>query len=330
MEAHASRWSEDILHEAVAAAVMAPSTHNSQPWRFRVAGKTLDLFADPDRHLRVIDPDRRQQVQSCGAALFNARVVVRAMGHVDEVTVMLVDGKEPDHLATLHIGDPRQATTADQMMLAAIAKRHTNRRAFLPRPVAAKYTDAMAADAASLGVQLVRIVPDQKVALGHIIDHADRVQLADPAFREELDRWLAGPGSRRRDGIPFSEKEYGSSLPFAKLRALRSPHLAAEFGQLEEERTIESPAVIVLGTRGDASSDWLAAGQALEAVLLRATMLGLSASFLNQALELPELRARVAEIVPGVGHPQMALRIGVPVEAVHHPAPRREVDDVIA
>ncbi len=187
----------------------------------------------------------------------------------------------------------------------------------------------MAADAEREGATLVRIEPDQKLAIAHLIDHADRLQLDDPAFRDELGRWLAPSGSLRRAGIPFVEKEYGSPWPLAKLRALRSPQLAAAFGQLEEERTLDSPAIVVIGTAKDEATDWLACGQALEAVLLRATGLGLSASFLNQVLEIPDLRRRVAEIVPDVGYPQMVLRIGVAAAPIRHPAPRRSLDDVL-
>lgn len=30
-------------------AALAPSSHNTQPWRFRITGATVDLFAEPTR-----------------------------------------------------------------------------------------------------------------------------------------------------------------------------------------------------------------------------------------------------------------------------------------
>ncbi|HEY5945724.1 MAG TPA: nitroreductase family protein [Kofleriaceae bacterium] len=320
---------ESVLRNAVAAAVMAPSSHNTQPWRFRISGATLDLLADGSRQLRIIDRERRQLVHSCGCALYNARVAIRAMGFEDEVTVMFVDNEIPEHLASIHLGGLHLPTQDDRRLMAAVGIRATNRRAFLPRPIPEAIIDELAEAAAAEGASLVRLNPTQKAGLSSLIEAADQAQFADDDFRNELSRWLVPNGSRRRDGIPFVEKEYGSAMPFALVRALRSPALGETFGMLEETLVQGAPAVIVLGTDSDDVSSWLACGQALEAVLLHATAHGLSASFLNQVLEVPALRLQVAELVPGVNHPQMVLRIGVPAEPIEHRAPRRNVDDVI-
>jgi hypothetical protein len=100
-------------------------------------------------------------------------------------------------------------------------------------------------------------------------------------------------------------------------------------GAIEREHVLGAPVVILLGTRTDDATEWLACGQALQALLLRATVFGYSASFLNQVLEVPALRLGVAELAPSVDHPQMILRIGMAAESVHHAAPRRAIDEVI-
>ena len=318
-----------MLKNAVAAAVMAPSSHNTQPWRFRLHDESLELDADRSRSLKVIDAERRQQIQSCGCALYNARVAVRAMGFTDEVTTMLVDGDSPEHLATLRLGAPRITTPEDHTLMQAVALRRTNRRAFLPRPVPPADVDALVAAAAAEGAALVRLEPEHKRALAELVEQADELQFGDPAFRQELARWLIPFGSRRKDGIPFAEKEYGSNLPFTLMRAMRSPSLGEKFGTIEESLIEGSPLVVVLGTGSDDPASWLACGQALEAVLLQATARGLSAAFLNQVLEIPGFRARIRALVPDIAYPHMVLRLGTPAEPIHHPAPRRDLSEVL-
>jgi hypothetical protein len=318
----------ELLKQVAAAAILAPSTHNTQPWRYRITGGALELHADERRHLSVIDGDRRQLVQSCGCALFNACVAMRAFGFADRVE-LFPDPAEPGHLATLRPGAKVITQESDIELMHAIPLRHTNRRPFLDSPVPPPHVEALAVAAASEGAWVARLDPVRKRLLAGVIDRADRSQYANPAFRRELGHWLAGTPSRRRDGIPFAEKEYGSAMPFAVMRAMRSLELGADLGEIEEHLVRRAPIVVVLGTERDQPEDWLAAGQALQALLLHATVRGMAASFLNQVLEVPELRAEVAELTQLAGYPQMVLRVGYPAEAVKHPAPRRALDDVL-
>ena len=316
------------MRDAVAAAIAAPSTHNTQPWRFRIAGAGLALFGDPRRRLPVIDPDGRQLVQSCGCAFYNARVAVRAAGYVDEISVTTsLDLSQP--LAELRLGPPRAATSEDHALMQGVALRRTNRRPFLDRPVGDAHLQPMLAAAASEGALAIRLTPPHKHALGALIDEADHQQYAAPAFRDEIAAWLVPSVSRRRDGIPFVEKEYGSALPFGVMRTLRSPHLAEQFGERERQLVDGAPVVLALGTAGDTPADWFASGQALEAVLIRAASLGLSAAFLNQVLEVGELRERTAALLGLQGYPQMLIRLGFPEAPLHRAAPRRDLRDVL-
>src|ERR1051326_7284519 len=51
-------------------AVLAPSSHNSQPWCFHISDERLSLYADRSRACRVVDPCDRELIMSCGCALF--------------------------------------------------------------------------------------------------------------------------------------------------------------------------------------------------------------------------------------------------------------------
>src|SRR3954447_10508959 len=91
-----------VLRSAVAHAVLAPSNHNSQPWLFGIDGDVMRLWADRSRGLPVVDPFDRELVMSCGAALLNARLAVRALGFAATVDVF-PDQSDPDLLAAVHL-----------------------------------------------------------------------------------------------------------------------------------------------------------------------------------------------------------------------------------
>ncbi|GAA3223599.1 hypothetical protein GCM10017691_10710 [Pseudonocardia petroleophila] len=67
-----------LLAAAVERALWAPSVHNTQPWRWRFTASGIELHADPARHLTATDPDGRDLVLSCGAALHHLRVALAA------------------------------------------------------------------------------------------------------------------------------------------------------------------------------------------------------------------------------------------------------------
>ena len=75
-------------------AVLAPSSHNSQPWRFEVVDGALNLYADRARALPVVDPDDRELVISCGAAPGLIQFALRPVG-TDPITERAPDPAAP-------------------------------------------------------------------------------------------------------------------------------------------------------------------------------------------------------------------------------------------
>src|SRR5262245_9093246 len=84
----------ELAGYVVAAAVWAPSVHNTQPWWFGASGREISLYADAGRRLPVADPRGREMMISCGAALFTARLALRSLGYIPETSV-LPDLRQP-------------------------------------------------------------------------------------------------------------------------------------------------------------------------------------------------------------------------------------------
>jgi len=64
-------------------AILAPSTHNTQPWRFTTGSDRLLVYRDRSRWLQVADPSQRELHLSVGCALENLLIAARAFGYTD-------------------------------------------------------------------------------------------------------------------------------------------------------------------------------------------------------------------------------------------------------
>jgi len=321
-----NRSEADKLLFLINYAVLAPSSHNAQPWRFRLIDRSLELYADPTRALPVADPDGREQIMSCGAALFNLRMALQHFEFNGEITT-LPDANDPDFLARIRLGERSDPTPELDRLFEAIPKRHTCRFPFetcsLPGSLLADLETAARVEGASLSVV------DSKAArqvIASLVAEGDRRQYEDLAYRRELAAWVRPNRSQRRDGLPGYAFGVGGLLSYVGPLAIRIFNQGESRGQQDRQVVEGSPLLAVLATPADTPADWLAAGQALQQVLLRATAEGVSASFLNQPLQLPDLRKRLRAIA-GHGEPQLLLRLGYGPPVM--PTPRRAVNDVL-
>ena len=300
-----------IWADAVDAARRAPSTHNTQPWIFRRTREGLELVADATRGLAIVDPQFRELVISGGAALHHLRVALAAAGHLVAVETLPDDTHEPV-VARLRLAGEKAPAPETVRMAEAIPARHTDRGAYAAEHVAAEPLDHLRTFAADEGAVLTVVVdPGARAALGELVEQADRAQASQPAMLRELVSWLRFAGRHRHDGLPLS-------------MALEGPrHRAAR----EEQLVAAGPVLAVLSTHNDEPADWLAAGQALSAVLLGATSRGLSSSFFDAPIEEPSLRDRVTEAAGAPGAAQLLLRLGHGQGGP--PSPRRDVDELL-
>ncbi|MGY2128200.1 Acg family FMN-binding oxidoreductase [Blastococcus sp. SYSU DS0617] len=322
--------------QVVGAATRAPSIHNTQPWRFTATTDQLDVFLDPARALPVLDPTGRQQVISCGIAVEFAVVALAAAGWLSEVELLPDD--DGDHLATLRLIGPIEATEEDRGLASAIDHRHTVRDPFQPRDVPAALLDRLQAEAGAFGVWFKPVTrSEEEVATVFLIDRAEEMEQEDPAYLAELQSWLRTDPAAV-DGVPVeavpSEDPHQRPSNWTIRDFVVGTREHGGAGRAADPDApppdVERPTVVLMGTDGDDRYAWLQAGRALGRILLLATSAGVAASPLTQALDWPATRTRMRSRLSLVGHPQMVLRMGYPQEgAVIATSGRRPVAEVL-
>ncbi len=307
-------------------AILAPSSHNTQPWRFKVTDDAVELYADRTRLLPVIDPEGRELIISCGAALFTLRVAIRYFGHEADVETF-PEPENEDLLARVRLGARREATEQDKALFRAIPQRHTNRLPFEDRPIASSVLKAISTAAQQEDAWLHLVDDeDERTAVADLIWEADRIQWAEKQFRQELVTWVRPNRSESRDGIPGYAQGFGDLMSSVGPLAMRVLDLGKQVSEKDRNRALVSPTLAVIETDNDLPADWLAAGQAVARVLLLARAHGVSASFFNQPIEVRELRPQLRAALVETGFPQLLLRLGYGPEV--KPTPRRRITDV--
>lgn len=318
----------DQLRYCLRYALLAPSSHNTQPWRFRLWEKRIEVRADRTRALPVCDPNDRELTISVGCALMYLRVAMRRFG-LGERTELMPDAGDPDLMAVVHAGGGETPDLQDIRMLEAALDRRTVRSAFEDRPPPATLLGAMREASGALGVEFTLLADDDsRRRLAKLVAEADIVQLNQRAFRRELAMWMHHNRTHAHDGIP------GYAFGLREVDSIVAPLVVRTFdvGQgraaKDEQLALHSPVLAVLGTMQDTATAWLNTGQALASVLLRGAAEGVSASYLNQPVELAETREHVRRLAPDAAFPQIVLRMGYSDVRPPH-TPRRGLEEVL-
>ncbi|HEX6497482.1 MAG TPA: nitroreductase [Micromonosporaceae bacterium] len=286
------RTDGEVLAAAARRASAAWSVWHTTPWRWRIAGTTLELLADRDRRLAVADPDARLLTVSCGVALHHARVAVTGAGRAVSVR-RFPDPLRPDLLAVLTVTGRREPSTADRRRDAAIGIdtwHHDHEHHALP----AAALERLRAAAATGGAFLRPLLGEQVAVLGVAVAEAAALRLADTAYRAEHARWSV---PRRRPGqtVPGATAEPAGAEP--------GPRVAPGDG------TDSDAVYAVLCVDTDSRAAWLRGGEALSAVLLDAAVDGVCTAVMTDVVEMPAPRDLVRDLLGGVGEPLLALRL---------------------
>jgi hypothetical protein len=316
----------DLFYEAACVACRAPSIANSQPWLWHIANDVLELRCDPSRQLRVADPHGHLMVISCGALLHHATVVLAVLGtgiaveQVDEAT-------DPVLLARLRLTGRRAVTAEDLRMHHGLRVRRSDRRPFRGTgPLPDSVIDLLRDRTAPFGVATHVLDPQQIDALVAAVQDAVHIHEESAAYRDEMGAWTTYRNPVGRDGVPptVAVPQVPRTVPVRNFAPDSQPLLEA--GPGDDRYTT----YLTFATDTDTRADWLRTGQAVSAVLLTASSMGIASSMLSEVVEVPGSRAVLHSLVAPAGFPQLTVRLGMNASGEEPPrTPRRHCNEVI-
>jgi len=297
-----------LQRELVRCATLAPSSHNTQCWRFRLQERSISIEPDLSRRCPAVDPDDHHLFVSLGCAAENLAQAGLANGLQASIRF------DPEGAGSVKV-DLAPTRAIASVSYQAIGQRQCTRGDYDGQPVSPPDLRLLAEAAAGPGVQAVFLTqrPDMERVLEHVVA-ANTAQMQDPAFVAELKDWIRfseAEAERSGDGL-FTGASGNLSTP----RWLGSRMMDVVYTpRTENERYARqirnaSGIVVFVADQADAAH-WVEVGRCYERFALRATALEIRNSFLNQPVEVASLRPSFASLLDlGARRPDLVVRFG--------------------
>lgn len=325
-------------------ALLAPSSHNTEPWKFKVCGNELEILADFSRRLPESDKDYRMIYISLGCALTNILIAADYFGLDYEIVwnneiKATVPYSALKIIFTPHIFKKDEgfaleiAKAVKPMELVdlfnAIKKRRTNRFFYKNIPVSEKYLNEFKKLSNHFEI-VVDFVSDEKLKseIAEIMGEGMKRIMSQKPFRRELAAWLRNNLTLKRDGMP------GNGHRMNLFTSIIAPHILRniDVSDVEREKAIKRvlnfPAVGIISSKEDNPLNFIYAGEILEKLALAIKSAGMDMSIMVAIIEDKESRAKLKNVLNSPFLPQMFFGFGY-VERPAPKSPRRNLQDFL-
>lgn len=297
-------------------AMLAPSSHNSQPWKFATKDYKLLLLADRSRRLPVADGDCRELHVSLGCALENLLIAAAHFGYACEVEYF-PEPENDDLVARIGLVTSDGASLHHPELFDAITRRRTNRHAYEPVPLSRTHERQLYA-CCNEGDILLELsgLENLKQGVDDLTQRASEIHFADPAYRKELARWI-GRGS------------FGAGWPAAKVGEAIVSHVnvGPAVARRDTSALRSAPLIGLLSSATDDRISQLRVGQVFERIALTAARFSIQLQPMTQILQVPALRSSLANIFgSSLWTPQHLFRLGY-ASTAGRPTPRRRLEE---
>lgn len=300
-------------------AILAPSSHNTQPWKFSVGEDEIQVLVDRTRRLKVADPDQRELYISVGCALENLLIAAEHFGYGHQVAYLPEPANEELAATVKFMPHGEPSPFREPALFDTISSRHTNRKVYEERPIPQSDLQHLQNRCVEEGIWL-HMTDDLEIKrkADELIIRGDAVQFSDPTFREELGYWIG-------QGL------LGTPWLMSKMAQLTVTYMNMSKGQAKKDSEVlmSAPVLAALSSEVNNRESQVKVGQVFERVCLAATILGIRVHPMSQILEIPELKTEVGKLIPKSDvFSQHTFRLGYAEQEKGH-TPRRPLEEVL-
>lgn len=298
--------------------ILAPSTHNTQPWLFNVDSSNLKIELNSSIYLKEADRSGRNALISLGACTFNIIVAAEHFGLEPHITFK---GTDINNVA-IHVDFKTSPKVISKYakLFPYITKRYTEKRVLPDQTIETHILDDFMklSDESSM----VLLTKDKQVIskLAHDCYIAAASYANTPLFAKELSGWLRTNNTKSYDGMPGRSSGLNAAKAIVGKAVM---HILPKSLKVMAKKYLKmiqtSPAVGIISTPEDSVKDWFHAGFKFEWLSLLATSHGISLSPMASLIERPGKSKLVESFNKSEGYPQMFYRLINATRPIHTP-----------
>ena len=311
--------SEDKLRFLLNFAILAPSSHNSQPWSFEIIENNILVHPEQTRRLTESDKNDRQLYISLGCAVENLVTTADYYGYLTNIEYL------PD-IVKISFSEAEQ--NKDNKLISSILSRSMNRNKYndtlLPRDFL-EQIKSLSND--NLNIHIVED-KDKKNALANTTLNAAIEAMGDKGFRRELSKYVKSNITRSKVGMP------GFSLGIPTPISLIIPTLLKyininKLSRKQDEKLLKdhTPMFIMISTKDDNKKSWIKAGQMYEKIALLAESKNIKTSVWAAPIQIGDFYKGFQKVLQTDCRPQVFFRIGYSEKKSKH-SPRLNTSDI--
>ncbi|MBO0930298.1 Acg family FMN-binding oxidoreductase [Fibrella aquatilis] len=304
---------KQALIELVRLATLAPSGHNTQPWKFAVTPNEIRIYPDLTRRVPAVDPDNRELWISLGGALENLIISAEHTGYQTDIAYSL--GTTGDEYIAVSLKQVGAKTVEQPLFFSAIPVRQCTRNAYDGKPVVVANLKKLESATAGAGItpMLFTSAATIEPMLGYVNAGNDR-QMTNNNFKRELTDWIRfsnGEAVKKMDGLA-SRVMGNPSIPRWMATLFIGSLLNPKAETKKDDKFIRSSSgMMLLVSANNDKTAWIETGRAYERFALLSTAMNIKNAFMNQPCEVPELRSQLqAHLNLNGAFPQLLFRFG--------------------
>lgn len=312
------------LKEIIKLAAYAPSSHNTQPWLFKIKGKMIELMPNMKRALTKSDPANRELYLSLGAAYENMITAAKAYGLSFESKFATGGTRSAGNITFKDL----KATKEDSNILKSLVNRHANRSNFEDKEIPEKFLSKISL-LKSDGIKIhIAKEKDLKNKISEVVKKATKEAFLDKNFTDELSEWIKPGLKKYKDGMPGYN--IGVPLPFSIFMpfAIKYFNLSGAQVKMAEPMLNTASVFVTLSTKADNETEWLKVGRLFEEIFLEAEREGLKIGAFGAPVEIGENYKDLQKILGTDERPQLFFRMGYSKD-IPTPSPRLHLDDIV-